>query len=444
MNKKILTMPVKFKTINNIINTKLVIVFVLGFSSGLPFLLILSTLSIWLTESAISKTQIGLLAWVTISYSCKFLFAFFVDNIKLPLLTKYLGQRRSWMLGSQLALLIALAALGHTNPQENLLLTTMVAFSIGIFSAIQDVVIEAYRIEIVAKAKLAISASVSVLGYRLGMLCSGAGAIYLAAFFNSWTIAYNVMAFLMLLGIMATLMAKEPQKKYSKVMTSQGGHITCISIKQWTKQVIIKPVSTFFLGTQWKTIIIFILFYKFADTILNVMSMPFLLEIGFNKMEIAYVAKTFGIITMICGGIFGAILLEYYGLWWLLVLTAGLQFGAGCLFVWQAKIGYNIWFLFITMGVENLTCGLAQVALMTYLASLCIQPYTAIHYAILSSFASGVRVVLSMFSGWLADKFIWENFYFMVCLSCIISIIMLQYCNQHFQQFKKGTKSILV
>ena len=140
---------------------------------------------------------------------------------------------------------------------------------------------------------------------------------------------------------------------------------------------------------------------------------------------------------MLCGGISGGIYFEYYGIWRLLVLATILQFLAGCLFVMQAQVGYNLPLLFVTMGVENFTCGLAQVALMIYFSRLCVRPYTAVHYAILTSFASFVRVGFSMFAGWLADHCIWESFYSIVCLSCILSMIMLYCCSKHFSLYKE-------
>ena len=419
-----------------LVRTKLITIFLLSFSSGLPFLLILSTFSIWLAEVLISKTQIGLLAWLTIPYTCKFLFSPFVDKVKIPFLFKYLGQRKSWILFSQIALTLALLLLGYTEPNKDLLFTAIVAFMVGLFSAIQDIVVEAYRIEIIDKSKLNLSASISVLGYRFGMLCSGAGAIYIAEYFHSWAVAYHVMACCMLVGIITTLMAIEPEN-LSTFAVNQ-------SFKNWIINIFVEPVKTFFVHSQWKTIIMFVLCYKFADTVLNVMSMPFLLEMGFNKIEIANVAKTFGIIAMVCGGISGGVLLSRYGLWKLLFLASALQFVAGCLFVEQAKIGYNLPFLFVTMGIENFTCGLAQVVLITYFSMLCVRPYTAVHYAVLSSFASLVRVSCSMIAGWLADKFIWEDFYLIVCFSCILSIIILQCCTNHFVQYKKENKTVLV
>ncbi len=429
MTRKILTLPNWADFTESTIKLKLITIFFLGFSSGLPFLLLLSTLSVWLAESGVTKTKIGLFAWITISYTGKFLFAPIIDSMKIPFLFQYLGQRRSWMLLSQVLLAVSLLLLGHTDPSKNILLTVVAAFIVGFFSAIQDIVIEAYRIEILDKSKIGIGASIAVLGYRLGMLFSGAGAIYISAYFHSWTISYNVMAFCMLVGILTTLLATEPDYMYA--------HDKYTASDKWFFSIIVRPLKYLTINNQWKTIIIFILFYKFADTVLNVMSIPFLLEMGFSKVEIAHVAKTFGMVAMLCGGIIGGIYLGYNCLWRLLVLSTILQFLAACLFVEQAYVGYNLPLLFVTMGIENFTCGLAQVALMAYFSRLCSRPYTAVHYAILTSFASFVRVSFSMLAGWLADCFIWENFYSIVCLSCIFSMVILHCCNKHFSLYKE-------
>lgn len=400
-------------------------IFLLGFSSGLPFLLILSTLSVWLTEVGISKTQIGILAWVTVPYTVKFLWAPFIDSFKLPILYQLLGQRRSWLLLAQIMLLLSILALAAANPSTNIFYTALSALLVGFFSAIQDIVVEAYRIETCSDQRCGVGASFSVLGYRCGMLCSGAGAIYASALFNSWSVAYNIIAVLVLVGIATTLLIKEPVAQVKRYHPSA-------TVQTWLHNVLISPLKSFVLQREWWIIIPFIMFYKIADTILNVMSMPFLLEIGFNKIEIAHAAKSFGIMAMIIGGMAGGILLARATLRAILMLSLWLQLLASSLFVMQAVLGDDLAILFVTMGIENFSCGLAQVALITYLSKLCSQPHTAVHYAILSSFASLVRVNFSMLSGWVADHLAWEHFYSLVGLSCLPGLAIIVYCARHF------------
>jgi len=392
-------------------------IFFLGFASGLPFLLILSTLSIWLAEVGISKTMIGILAWVSVPYTLKFMWGPMVDTVRIPILNKYLGLRRSWILSAQFGLWLALIGLSRTNPVQSLGYTAIFALLVGCCSAIQDIAIEAYRIEILAPSKVGVGASVSVLGYRLGMLCAGAGTIFLAAYLGSWNAAYNCIAACMLIGIITTLISSEPGVNRFKIKMDLW-----VSLKSFAHQ------------RDWRIIIPFILSYKVADTVLNTMTMPFLLEIGFNKLEIAYVAKTFGIGAMVLGGVVDGLLLKRQGIRQNLRTCVILQIIASGLFILQAKLGNNLSFLFISMGVENFTCGMSQVALIAYLSQLCSYHSTAMHYAILSSFASFIRVSFSSISGWMADQFAWPQFYSLVAVSCVPSLILLIVYSKHFVQ----------
>lgn len=397
-------------------------IFLLGFSSGLPFLLILSTLSVWLAEVGISKTMIGVFAWVSVPYSLKFLWGALVDRQKIPFLTKWLGLRRSWILCGQMCVWLALCALGACNPAQNLILTAFCALLVGCGSAIQDIAIEAYRIEILPQSKIGVGASVSVLGYRLGMLCAGAGTIFLATYFKNWSVAYNCIAACMLVGICTTLLSAEPIHKVSSLQ---------VPVWKTFKSVVQK--------LDWQIVFPFILSYKIADTVLNVMSMPFLVEIGFNNLEIAYVAKTFGIGAMILGGVIGGVMSTRYSMRQFLLVCIFLQAISSALFLLQAQLGNNISCLFVTMGVENLACGMSQVALIAYMSHLCTSgKNTALIYAVLTSFASLMRVCFSSLSGWLADLYAWPQFYGIVCISCLPSLFLVLLYVQHFTQIDQS------
>lgn len=392
-------------------------IFLFGFSSGLPFLLILSTLSVWLAEVGISKTLIGALAFVSIPYTFKFVWGALVDRVKIPILTETLGTRRSWILVGQLCVWLFLWTLGNTNPAENIMLTALFAFCVGCGSAMQDIAIEAYRIEILPAKDLSLGASISVLGYRFGMLCAGAGTIFVAAILNNWGLAYHCISVCMLIGILTTIFCKEPRKHHPPLTLSLR-HSVRLVLKNF----------------DWQIVLPFILSYKIADTILNVMSMPFLVEIGFNNLEIAYVAKTFGIGAMILGGVIGGVITHRFNLRRSLFVCVILQVLSSALFIVQAGLGHNISFLFVSMGIENLACGMSQVALISYLSHLCNKQSTALHYAILTSFASFMRVCVSAIAGVLADNFAWMQFYAIVCASCIPSIVLLLVCVKHFNK----------
>jgi PAT family beta-lactamase induction signal transducer AmpG len=393
----------------------------LGFSSGLPFLLTLATLHAWLTECGVNKTTIGLFALVTIPYSFKFIWAPFVDHFQVPGLCSFFGKRKGWMLASQLLLVISLVILGATHPQQNILLTAAAAFLVALSSASQDIVIEAFRVESLEPHLMGPGASASSLGYRLGMLVSGAGALYLAEHF-SWFTVYIFMAGFVSIGILATLLSPEPQ-------APKVHHIKNTNAPFWhhIRQQFRLSFKTMLQRKDIKTILLFIFCYKIGDTILNTMTMPFLLETGFSKIEIANVAKLFGITAMITGGLIGGLYLSHGSLAKALVITSLLQIFASLMFWLQASLGHNLGMLFVTIGVENFASGLGSAAFIVFLSSRCRMPHTATHFALLTSCGSFCRVTLSSLAGWTADHLLWTDFYLltaMVCLPCLLLVLI--------------------
>ncbi len=421
-------------------------IFLLGFSSGLPFLLTLSTLTIWLKESGVNNTTIGLFVVVTIPYTFKFLWGPMVDRVKLPFLFKLLGQRRSWALLSQSILIFMLLGLGSSHPQDSIFETAMWAFGVAFCSAIQDIVIEAYRIEVIDEDQKGSAATSTYLGYRLGMMMSGAGALFLAATF-SWQIAYEVMAFLIGMGMLTTLCSPSPKT----LSFSPPPHLSLKSIASynrfwtWVKFTYGPPLQELWQSYDWRIVLAFIFFYKVGDTALNVMNTPFLVELGFSKLEIAHVAKFFGISAMIVGGFIGGLFLNRFGIFFGLLLCASLQICSSLMFVIQALVGYNLSVLVITIGVENLTCGLGAAAFIAYLSSLCSSPHTATHFALLSSFGSLARIVLSIGAGFLADFLSWPLFFTFTALACLPCLFLLLHASPHFSYrhsfFKTSTQS---
>lgn len=408
-------------------------IFLFGFSSGLPFLLTLSTLTIWLKESGINNTAIGLFVVVTIPYTFKFLWGPMVDRVRLPFLSKPMGQRRSWALLSQIALIFMLFGLGSAHPENHTLETAFWAFGVAFCSAIQDIVLEAYRIEIIDEDQKGSAASSTYLGYRMGMLMSGAGALYLAAIF-SWQTAYEVMAVLIGIGLLTTLFSPSPKT----LIFSPAPHL---SLKEqapytrfwkWIQLTYGPPLNELLRTYDWRVVLAFIFFYKVGDTTLNVMNTPFLVELGYSKLEIAHVAKLFGISAMIVGGFMGGLFLNRFGILSSLMLCAILQILSSLMFVIQALVGYNVDVLIITIGVENLTCGLGAAAFIAYLSSLCSVPHTATHFALLSSFGSMARVVLSMGAGILADILPWHLFFTLTAAACLPCLFLLIRASHHF------------
>ncbi|MDC0344868.1 MFS transporter [Alphaproteobacteria bacterium] len=390
---------------------------ILGVVSGLPFMLTLSTLTFWLFESGVSKTEIGLFFVVTLPYSLKFLWAPFVDGCRLPWIGDLLGHRRSWLVLIQILLMIALILLGQTNPKAHLGMTALLAFMVAFLSATQDMIYEAYRVEVLKGPLLGYGIGASVQGYRLGMWISGAGALYLAALF-SWSVAYAFMACGMLMGVVATLLSPDPEDTQA--------------MARFTRENWSKALKSFLGRGDWSFILVFILAYKVGDTVLNVMTPCFLRELGFTKLQIAHVAKTFGIGAMIFGGLVGGILIARHSLQRMLVLSCSLQALASLFFVMQATMGNNLGFLFVSMGVENFACGISQAALIAYFTSCCRRPHTAMHYALVSSFGALVRVMLSGIAGFGADHLSWHTFYSVTGILCLSGLFFVLWRPYHF------------
>ena len=265
---------------------RLIFIFLMGFASGLPFLLSGATLSIWLTEAGVSLTAIGLFALVGTPYNLKYLWAPFIDRVPLPVLSKLFGRRRAWMLMIQIGLMASIIVLGFSNPQSEPTVTAFFALAVAFFSASQDIVIDAYRIEILDEDQQGAGAAMTQAGYRFGLLASGAGALYLAA--NSdWSVVYGIMAGLILIGFIAALSAPIPQTDRIIEETNKQGD-------SWFQTAAVAPFVEFFQRNNiWFAIFIltFILLYKFGDAFAGVMANPFYIRIGFSKVEIANVSK---------------------------------------------------------------------------------------------------------------------------------------------------------
>lgn len=411
-------------------------IFLLGFSSGLPFFLTLATLHARMSEAGISKTLIGLFVLLTLPYSLKFIWAPIIDSFKLPVLNDLLGHRKSWMISSQLFLIFALFNLGTSDPSTSILSVAFWTLVVSFLSATQDIVVEAYRVEILQRNQIGAGATASNLGYRLGLWMSGAGALYLAAYF-SWPIAYAFMAATVSIGIVTTLLSPEPAK-----LEDISSTIKKLKTHSVTKPHFLAAAYVLFRHAlislhnerRWSTIVLFILFYKLSDTMLNIMSIPFLLETGFTKLEIAHVAKSFGIGAMIIGGIIGGIMIARYPILNSLILCSALQIFASLMFMTQASLGKNMPMLFATIGIENLACGLGSAAFVTYLSYLCQRPFTASQFALLTSLGSLSRLVFSGAYGWLADQISWIAFYASGTILCVPLLALLILKSRDFSE----------
>lgn len=397
----------------------------LGFSSGLPFGVLAEPLSAWLTESGATKTAIGLFALVSLPYSLKFLWAPLIDQLPLPLLTRLFGRRRGWALATQALLMAAVLCLGFSDPAADLRLTAVLALTVAFASASQDIVIDAYRVEILERDKLAAGAATATFGWRVGQV--GAGAVGLiVADLLPWAVVYSAMAALVAVGMVAILANPEPAG------SAADHHGEPLATR--FQDAVVGPFRDFFVRPGWLAVLAFILLYKFGDAVLSVMKVPFFLELGFSKTEIAEVAKIFGFNAIIAGGFLGGILLARAGMMKGLMISGILMALSNLIFVAQASVGPEIWMLTTTIAVENITTGLGTTAFVAYLSSLCHVAYTATQYALLTSLMAFSRTAMSAGAGWLADQMDWATFFLLTTVAAAPGLILLAWMMRRFPE----------
>lgn len=416
-----------FKHINDIYNTyinkRMLILMALGFTSGFPFLLVFGTLSFWLKDLDISYTLIGAFSLVKIPYSLKWAWSPIVDNVKLPILYK-LGRRRSWAVFIQFLLCCALVGMAFTNPEIHTLHMALFAFIASFLSASQDIVLDAYRVESFEDEpkKQASGVAIYVLGYRLGLIFSGAGAIYMASVI-SWTKVYVIMACGLLVGLTAILLAKEPQKyQYKKYKLKIKDSIAFI------KNSLVNPFKDFTKRQHWYWILLFIFTYRLSNAYFGPMSFPFYVDLGFTKTEIASVIKIYGMIAAILGGLAGGLIVMKIGLKKSLIIFGLAQCLTTFLFAVQAQYGHNMPLFITIITLENFSSGLATTALVAYISSLCNKLYTATQYALLSSVMSLSRDIFSSTSGLLAQNVSWDVFFLICGFLSLPSLIIAWFC----------------
>jgi len=385
-------------------------ILLLGFSSGLPLLLTLSTLSAWLATQGVSLTAIGLFALVGLPYSLKFVWSPAMDGLRLPWLSRRLGQRRGWALLTQAGLVGAMLFLGFTDPEESIMLTAVAALLIAFFSASQDIVVDAYRVEILKDHEQAAGAAAIQVGYRLGMLVAGAGALFIADSLG-WLAAFAVMAALVSVGVATILASPEPAHPENFVAPGHAGAPASERLVAWLRAHVVEPFADFARRRGWLTILLFILLYKFGDAVAGVMANPFYIDMGFSLSEIASVSKIFGLIATLSGVAVAGVVCARYGLFKGLLACGILQMVSNLMFAVQASVGHDIGLLMVTIGIENFSGGMGSAALVAYLSSLCNIAFTATQYALFSSLAAWGRTLLSSAGGWMAESLDWVVFF---------------------------------
>lgn len=397
----------------------------MGFSSGLPLALTFGTLSYWLAELGVSLTAIGLFGLVRTSYSLKFLWSPVIDRMPIPVLSRRLGRRRSWALCLQAALVLAILALGMTDPRIDPAATALAAVVVAFLSASQDIVIDAYRIELLSAEEQGAGAAATQWGYRFGMLASGAGALY-AASFGGWAFAYALMAALMSVGMVTVWFTPEPGG--IRPPEALPGETAAARIKAWLERAVVAPFLDLARrngAAQLAAIIIFIVLFKFGDALAGSMSNPLYVQLGFTKVEVATISKVYGVVATLVGVAIGGALVGRLGIFRALFVCGGMQALSNLMYAVQVWAGADVTVLTITISGENLTGGMASAAFVAYLSALCNRDFTATQYALLSSLATVGLNVLAASGGYLAQRLGWIPFFIFSTAACVPALLLL-------------------
>jgi PAT family beta-lactamase induction signal transducer AmpG len=411
----------------------------LGFSAGLPLLLILGTLSFWLREAGIDRSTIGYLTWIGLIYAGKWLWAPLVDRLPIPFLGQLLGRRRSWLIFAQAIIALGLLGMASLDPKVAITPVVWCALLVAFGSATQDIALDAFRIESADSDRQAALATTYQTGYRLALIWSGAGVLWLAARVESgagydasaWQFAYVVMACSIAVGTITTLLSKEP------------AHIELAkarNAKAWLHQTLIEPFSEFITRYGWHAIAILglIAIYRISDIVMGIMANPFYVDMGYTKDEVAAVSKVFGVIMTLLGAFIGGVLALRFGVMRILFLGAALSAVSNLLFAWLATQGHDLTGLVWVISADNLSSGIATAAFIAFLSSLTNIQYSATHYALFSSMMLLAPKWLAGFSGVFVDAFGYQAFFISTAIIGV-PVLLLIWLVIHFNlvQFKK-------
>jgi PAT family beta-lactamase induction signal transducer AmpG len=386
----------------------------LGFSAGLPLLLVFGTLSFWLREAGIDRTTIGYLSWIGLAYGFKWVWAPLVDRLPIVLLTRWLGRRRSWLLLSQSIIMAALIGLALTDPRQALLPMVWCALAVAVASATQDIALDAYRIESADAQRQAALAASYQTGYRIAMIWAGAGVLWVAARAEvagvsgyqqaAWQTAYLVMAASMLLGMVTVLFSPEPVA----IAMPRARNAA-----EWLKGALVEPFADFLrrYGKQAALILALIAVYRISDVVMGIMANPFYVDMGFSKDEVAAVTKVFGVVMTLLGAFMGGLLAMRFGVMRVLMLGAVLSAASNLLFAWLATRGHDVTALMLVISADNLSSGIASAAFIAYLSGLTNVNYSATQYALFSSMMLLLPKFLAGYSGVFVDAYNYPTFF---------------------------------
>jgi PAT family beta-lactamase induction signal transducer AmpG len=417
---------------------KILVIFFLGFSSGLPFPLVYSTLSLWLAQAGVELSTVSTFAWLGFAYSLKFIWAPLVDTLRLPVLTRVLGRRRSWMLVAQLSIGVSLLVLSGIDPKQHIEAFALVALAVAFSSATQDIVIDAYRIECAESRMQGVLAAAYQYGYRVAMLVSMAGALALAEY-ASWTETYMAMAGCMVIGVLTTLWCKEPVVQVKQIL--YAGKSAMEKVAQWFTHAVADPFVDFFkrFGRFAVVMLAFISLYRVSDYVLGILANPFYYEIGFSNLQIAAIAKVYGFWVSLFGVGAGAWAVVQYGVARCLVIATILIASTNLFFAAMVLVGPEPWILAVTISADNFAGGLSGTVLIAYLSSLTNRSFTATQYALLSSFMSLLGKFTAGFSGNVQMSIGWLGFFLYAAALGIPAILLaMVVARRHVEIAKNG------
>ncbi|HWS04686.1 MAG TPA: AmpG family muropeptide MFS transporter [Burkholderiaceae bacterium] len=407
----------------------------LGFSAGLPLLLVLGTLSFRLREAGIDRSTIGYLSWVGLAYGFKWVWAPLVDRLPVPVLTRALGRRRSWLLLSQAAIIAGLVGMALADPRQTLGPIVWCALLVAFGSATQDIALDAYRIESASLDRQAALAASYQTGYRLAMIWAGAGVLWIAAraevapavaglsgaaaYQNAaWQTAYLVMAASMAVGVVTVLFSREP---------AQVALPPAKNAADWLRSALIEPFADFFRRYRWQAALVLglIAIYRISDVVMGIMANPFYVDMGFTKDEVAAVTKVYGVIMTLLGAFIGGVLSMRLGVMRILMAGAVLSAATNLLFAWLAGRGHDVTALIFVVSADNLASGIASAAFIAYLSGLTNVSYSATQYALFSSMMLMLPKFIAGFSGDFVNAHGYANFFTATALLGVPVLVMV-------------------
>ncbi len=390
----------------------------LGFSSGIPLALTSGTLQAWMTVAGVDLRTIGIFALVGLPYTVKFLWSPFMDRFIPP----WLGRRRGWIITTQLCLIIGISAMAFSSPQQTPLLLAALALMVAFTSASQDIVIDAYRTDILHEQERGIGAAVFVMGYRIAMLVSGALALVLSDHIG-WRNTYLLMAGVMCVGIISTFLGPEPEEK--------------VVPPRSLLEAVWGPLKNYFSRNSAISLLLLIVLYKLGDAYAGTLTTAFLIRgVGFSVSEVGAINKGLGFASLIVGAIFGGTLMVRLRLFRSLLIFGILQAVSNLSFMFLAWTGKSYGMLIFTVAFENFSGGMGTAAFVSLLMAMCNHRYTATQYALLSSLAAIGRIFIAPTSGYLVESIGWASFFFITFLTALPGLWLLWWLRNEVSELR--------